>query len=137
MSPIYREIHRWARTPFQWGQSDCMLVLCDWIEQVRGVDPAAEVRGTYASRHGCLRETGWPRDPVGVTDRFLSAAGLVRVSEPAAGDVAVVRRADTGEAVGALWTGSAWACKGPSGATTLRPALCVVLAVWAVGYAAP
>jgi hypothetical protein len=37
---------------FVWGRSDCMLFCADWIARVTGADPAADLRGTYATRAG-------------------------------------------------------------------------------------
>lgn len=131
------ELHRWSAVPFVWGQTDCVLVLADWVARVTGVDPAAEVRMTYTDAAECQKATGFLRDPVGTLDRFAGLAGLSRADRPARGDVAVIRRHhDPRWPVGALWLGECWACKGPDGVTTLRPALAQVLAVWGVGYAA-
>lgn len=140
MTPLYQQLHQWAKTPFIWGESDCMTCVCDWINRVRGFDPAWDLRGTYDSRGSCQRETGFFRDPVGVVDRYFRAAGHLPMVEVAqVGDVALIQlmgadgRLDT---CGALWLGSAWGCKGPSGTTTMAPSMVKVLAVWSVGYAA-
>ncbi len=140
MTPLYQELHRWMGLPFIWGETDCMLVCADWIERVRGQDPAAHLRGTYDSRGSCQRETGFLRDPIGAVESCLATiGGLDRVDEPQRGDMAVIRVHEPDGRVspcGALWLGSAWGCKGPTGATTLNPCAVVeVLAVWSVGYA--
>lgn len=140
MTPLYAELHRWATLPFVWGETDCMLCLADWVHRVRGVDPAAEIRGTYDSRGSCQRETGFLRDPVAAVERCLaSVGGLPRVPEPRKGDVAVIAYHD-GERMqvaGGIWLGEAWGCKGPNGTTTLSPRMVVdVLAAWSVGYEA-
>lgn len=139
MTPLYRQLHEWAKRPFVWGENDCILSLCDWILDVRGFDPALHVRGTYDSRGSCHRETGFFRDPVGVVDRHFQAAGDLPMKDvPAVGDVALIQFFDRDarlETFGALWLGSAWGCKGPSGTTTLAPQMVRVLAIWGVGYA--
>lgn len=118
-----------------------MLCLADWVLRVRGVDPAAEIRGTYDSRGSCQRETGFLRDPVGAVENCLATiGGLPRVGAPRKGDpaVIVVRDADGRlSPCGAVWLGSAWGCKGPNGTTTLKPrSVAEVLAIWGVGYEA-
>lgn len=35
-------------TPFEWGKSDCCLVMADWVLLRSGVDIMAQHRGTYA-----------------------------------------------------------------------------------------
>lgn len=141
MTPLYQELHRWRSLPFIWGETDCMLVLADWIGRVRGADPAAHIRGTYDSRGSCQRETGFLRDPVGAVDRCLDTiGGLARVKEPQCGDIAVIVIRDADGRVspcGAVWLGTSWGCKAPTGATTLKPiAVLQVLAIWSVGYEA-
>lgn len=141
MTPLYQELHRWATLPFIWGETDCMLVLADWIKRVRGADPAAHIRGLYDSRGTCQRETGFLRDPVAAVDACLATiGGLDRVEEPEPGDIAVLMLREADGRVspcGALWLGAAWGCKGPTGATTLTPrAVIEVKAIWSVGYEA-
>ncbi|MCB2130815.1 MAG: hypothetical protein KDE03_17550 [Rhodobacteraceae bacterium] len=141
MTPLYREMHRWMGLPFIWGETDCMMVLADWIKAVRGQDPAADIRGTYDNRGGCQRETGFLRDPVAAVEKCLATiGGLERVCEPLPGDIALIVLTEPDGRVspcGALWLGSAWGCKGPHGATTLHPAAVIeVLAIWRVGYEA-
>lgn len=139
MSPIFQELHRWMGMPHIWGQSDCITVLADWIEKVTGIDPMADVRMTYHDAGSCQRETGFLRDPITAVAKYVEGvAGLKRGNELHVGDVAIIRRRDDQAQVplGALWTGSAWACKGPKGATTLSPKLVEILAFWSVGYEA-
>jgi hypothetical protein len=40
--------------PFAWGEFDCCLFACDVINLLVGVDPAAEIRGTYHDLRGAL-----------------------------------------------------------------------------------
>ena len=141
MNPLYVELHRWAALPFIWGETDCMTCLADWIMRVRGVEPAADIRGMYDSRGSCQRETGFLRDPVTAVDKCLATiGGMARTDSPQPGDMAVIVVQDGAGRVspcGALWLGAAWACKGPTGTTTVSPkAVHEVLAVWSVGYAA-
>ena len=147
MSPLYQELHRWAGLPFIWGESDCVLCLGDWIARVRGVDPFAEVRGTYDSMGSCQRETGFFRSPVETVDRHFAAIGLARTDAPVAGDVGVliIRDGDGRfSPVGGLCLGAAWGFKGrpvegdPMSGVATRHAWQVpkILATWGVGYAA-
>lgn len=156
MNPLYQELHRWSTKPFVWGETDCITCLADWVMRVGGanldadrgipgIDPAALIRGTYDSRGSCQRETGFLRDPVKTVDEGLatirSSAGLLsRVEIPTRGDIAVIVVTD-GDGrrgpCGALWLGEAWACKGPTGTTTLSPMMVhEVLAIWSIGYEA-
>tara|TARA_Y100000815_G_scaffold275298_1_gene312744 strand:+ start:2986 stop:3408 length:423 start_codon:yes stop_codon:yes gene_type:complete len=137
MSEHYRELHRWMSLPHIWGESDCIIVLADWVLRVRGVDPAEAVRGTYCDPVSCQQVTGFLRAPVETAGRYLEAVGLTRGNALQIGDVAVIRRRDDPRwPCGAMWLGDCWGCKGPQGTTTLQPALVEVEAFWGVGYAA-
>lgn len=136
ISPLAAELNRWSLLPFVWGQSDCCLILADWICRVTGRDPAAAVRGLYDTPQHCEAVTGFLRDPVGAVERQLaSIGGLPRVAAPQPGDVAVLRRLDSPRPFGGLWTGGHWAGKAERGVTILQPALAQPLAIWGVGYA--
>lgn len=137
MTPVYREVHRWAGLPFIWGESDCILVLGEWIAQVRGTDPFETARGTYDSRGSCQRETGFFRDPVGTLDRYLQQAGVNRSRAPSVGDIGVLMARESDGRIspcGALWLGDAWACKGPDRTCTIGGDA-GALAIWSVGHA--
>ncbi|MGO4304185.1 DUF6950 family protein [Cupriavidus sp. RAF12] len=40
---------------FVWGESDCCLFVCDGVEAITGIDPAARWRGLYATEKGARR----------------------------------------------------------------------------------
>ena len=40
---------------FKYGEFDCCLMLCDAVEVITGVDPAAALRGHYATERGAIR----------------------------------------------------------------------------------
>lgn len=72
------------------GALDCGVFMADWVRAVRGVDPIADVRGTYSSTREfnliLRREGGFAKS---CADR-LAAIGYVPTETPAAGDLAVV-----------------------------------------------
>lgn len=144
MSPLYAQMHRWAATPFAWGQSDCALSLADWYHATHGVDPAAHLRGAYFDLQTCQRACGWFSDPVAVIEGCLdtvrkAATDYPRgVNAPQPGDVAVIQLHSAERVIpaGALWLGSVWGCKGPAGVTTVAPRMAQPLAIWGMGYAA-
>lgn len=45
-------ISRWRRSTFVWGQTDCVLAVCNYIATATGRDPAAQWRGTYHDDRG-------------------------------------------------------------------------------------
>jgi len=44
----------WRRTAFAWGETDCILAVCDHVRRCTGVDPAAPWRGTYHDEAGAM-----------------------------------------------------------------------------------
>ena len=81
MTPLFAELHRWARLPFVWGESDCALVVCDWVRSVRGIDPGASLRFAYGTAGELQRLTGFFTDPLGVVTPLMEAAGLEHVAQ--------------------------------------------------------
>lgn len=135
MTPLYVEINRWLPLKFVWGETDCMIVLGDWIKRLHDVDPVEDIRGQYNSVMSCQRLTGFFTDPVAVFQKFADRASLEKCAGPARrGDVGVLLHVSEGklQPVGGLCLGKSWAIKAPTGATTLRPMK--VLAAWDARY---
>lgn len=137
ISPLYAELNRWRITPWEWGRMDCVLSLADWCLAQGWPDPMADVRMTYHDRSSCQRETGFLREPLGITSRcFEGVAGLSVVASAAPGDIAILSFGQY-EHFGAVWAGShGWASKDEGGVTFYDPRLVpAVLRIWGVGYA--
>jgi len=100
-----------ARTPFDYGAWDCCLWVADWIQLRRGVDPAAHLRGRYASALGCARVLKRGGGVEAVFGACVTAAGLAPTCAWRAGDVGVVEAHTLKgpEPVGAICTGPRWA----------------------------
>lgn len=138
MTPLYAELNRWRALPHRWGETDCILLPADWVHRVRGVDPAEDLRLTYASMAECQRVTRFFTDPLGVIAPRMARAGVPATQSPCAGDVGLVMMPGDGAplAHGAVCLGDTWAVKLQSGAVTaFRPSK--LLAAWGVGYAHP
>ena len=138
MTPVYAAVNRlMIGRAFVWGECDCMTVMCDWVQEVTGIDACADLRGTYASAAECQRVTGYFRNPVGVVAHYLEGvAGLRRTATPQPGDVGVVelRQPDGFHPVGAICLGRSWAAKAEGcGPVTFRPVR--VLAAWSLSDA--
>lgn len=141
MTPLFGFLNRQLAVPFVWGGfgggSDCCLILADWFWHLRGFDPAEGLRFAYDSPASCHRVTGWFRDPVAVVAGIAEGrAGRPRVLTPGRGDIALVRLADSGTHVGAIFTGTAWAMKAEGRGLHTRDAATVTLmAAWGMDYA--
>lgn len=135
MDDLYRELHRWKALPFVWGQSDCVLVLADYLVRLGHPDTAAHLRGMYDSAASCHRLTGWLRDPVNVAESCTSRIPLVRTTNPVKGDIGIVRvrLGRDQKIVGAVFLGKNWAIHGEDG--LIIGAINEVLAAWRVTHA--
>ena len=49
---VAKTISLWRRSTFVWGQTDCVLAVCNYIATATGRDPAAQWRGTYHDDRG-------------------------------------------------------------------------------------
>ena len=98
--------------PFAWGRFDCCLFAADAVLAVTGHDPAAELRGTYATEQEAahvLRRVG------GVAGVAIRRAGPVVVPQLAQpGDVGL-SMLDPERPSLAVWGGGAWHAAGTIG----------------------
>lgn len=103
-----------ARTPFVWGQSDCILTGADWVREAEGFDPAAAFRGSYETEEQAGAILARAGGLIGIISGQLKRP---ITPMPRAGDVGVVVvRGLTGRTeVTAICTGQRWAAKAPRG----------------------
>lgn len=118
------------REPFGYGSCDCALVLGAWAALARGItDPAAHLKGTYASANECAAVTRRNGHLPRLVARLARDVGLERTRAPQPGDIAVVRFG--GAWFGAIRTrGARWAIKCNDGLLVTRE--CRVVAAWSV-----
>lgn len=132
MDTLYAHLHKWLTEPFIWGETDCMMVLADYLIALGYDDAAAEWRGLYDSAASCQKVSGFIKDPVGVMDKAATLIGLEPTDEPTRGDVGVVQIVDqTGpKTMGAVCLGKNWAFKGHNTVVIGKPIS--ILAAWKV-----
>lgn len=129
-----------SRRKWEWGATDCLMVLADWVVLRRGVDPLKPWRGTYSTHGGArmgLRAAGGMEALL--SDAFASG-GLERAAEPVAGDVGIVSTPFVVRNGRALWRATGAICVGPDlwalvaerGMIVARPPDIRPLAAWKV-----
>ena len=119
-----------ASRPFAWGTRDCGLRLADWVLARRGIDPAADVRGTYSNAEELAAIMGWGGLPRFV-DRLAHRAGLERTSRPERGDIAVISlRGQSPQ--GAIRTDAGWSILADGGVARVSDAAVRVVGAWSV-----
>lgn len=72
------------------GVLDCGVFLADWVLQLAGVDPIADVRGTYSTERQFLRIVRGEGGFEAACAARLGRAGFIEAPWPAAGDVLTV-----------------------------------------------
>jgi hypothetical protein len=89
MHPIYAWLTLRRGAPYEWGHSDCMIFMADWIAHATGSDPAAHLRDTYGDPAVCPVGRSYRNDPEPVV--AAAFAGLQGADDPQPGDVALLR----------------------------------------------
>ncbi|MQT13635.1 DUF6950 family protein [Segnochrobactrum spirostomi] len=101
------------RTPFAWGVADCVTWAADCALALTGVDPIADIRGTYTTERGAQRilvKRGWG-DVAGLA---ASIYDEIPVAMAHAGDWTAIRR-DDGVIVLGVSFGAWIIARGPDG----------------------
>lgn len=85
--------------PFRWGEHDCALFAAGWVATVTGIDPAADLRGTYHDEAGARAVLG--EDPEAWFAGTAVAHGMIAIDPRFArrGDVCLLDYGD-GPALG-------------------------------------
>jgi hypothetical protein len=78
------------RRRWQPGILDCGVFMADWVKQVCGVDPIADVRGTYSTEKQFLRIIRSEGNFEKSCAARLEAAGFMPTQQPNAGDIMTV-----------------------------------------------
>lgn len=78
-----------ARRKWEWGKTDCLMILADWFIVKRGFDPVAGWRGTYSTERECLAILQREGGIVALVDKVCQGI-CERTDTPKAGDIAVV-----------------------------------------------
>ncbi|UIK04915.1 DUF6950 family protein [Neorhizobium galegae] len=129
------DIHEFIRLPhrFMWGgdgkphpadphgrnYNDCTTICATWVEILTGIDPAADLRGTYRTAeaaHAIIEDAG---GHVAFMEARLLPLGFKRVQNPMDGDIGCVSAPAGVEGnfavVGAIRFGPLWLSLGPAG----------------------
>ena len=79
-----------AGDPFVYGATDCALMPADWCLSESGIDPAASIRGKYASESEWQGLANAEGGLLSLWSRLGCESGLERIDEPAFGDIGLV-----------------------------------------------
>jgi hypothetical protein len=96
-----------AEKGWQWGERDCLLWLGLWAHRLTGIDGGKPWRGRYKTALGCARILKKSGGMVACIELGAKLCGMVRVTNPVAGDIGIVCVDD--REVGSICTGKRWA----------------------------
>jgi hypothetical protein len=103
-----------ARSTFVWGEIDCSLFMADWCRAMRGVDPAASLRGRYRTALGAMRHVRRLGGFEAMARSLMAGCGFTTTEAPQPGDVGLVTHPVVGP-VFAIRCALGWAVKSPEG----------------------
>lgn len=121
-------------SPHVWGQSDCSLVIADWVALNGHPDPGADWRGTYDSKEACMALLERRGGLVAHIGSCAAQIGLRPIHEPEFGCIAVIGVAHSVERQwAAIWQGRRWVVKwGDATGARWMPFAANPLAMWRV-----
>lgn len=118
-----------ASSPFDWGNTDCCLMLADWWMLNHGVDPAAHLRGSYGTEAECQQILDKAGGVLKLVSGLAHSVGARPAYDPRPGDFGVISARNF--RFGAILTPTMrWFVKTPDGACGFRG--CDVLMVWSL-----
>jgi len=92
-----------AGKPFQWGDHDCCLAVCDVVKEMTGTDLARGLR-RYKTKRGAMNRMGRFGGVAGVAAAMAEKYHVEEIDPPFCqrGDVVVIE-ADQGPTLGIVW----------------------------------
>lgn len=111
-----------AAKPFAWGDTDCAMTVCRWIEGRTGMHPLVAYGRRYTDEAGArawLAERG--SIAVGM-NRVMRHGGFAKTSSPCAGDVGLI--VHDGRICAAIDAGRFWFSRDESGLIGAPPEAC-------------
>lgn len=79
-----------ARSDHIWSESDCAMTIANWWWFKHGVDPAADLRGTYHSEAECMAVVAREGGMLNVVTVRAERVGAIATDSPAPGDIGVI-----------------------------------------------
>lgn len=119
-----------VRQTFQWGTSDCGLLIADWAIMLGYPDPAAAVRGTYSDAEGAYAAIA-PLSFQEFVAQCCAACSFSPTDTPQDGDIGIIDLPMAGPTAGIMTNGS-WAFKTAIGVTWLKTTQGAQIAAWRV-----
>lgn len=128
MDIVDHTLKEWRRTPFVYGQSDCMLSLAHYFIALGGEDITKKFVGRYNDETGARNVMS----DAGGFAAIMADAGAIHVGgHPKRGDMVCILTAD-GDEIGALCTGDMVAARLQRGVAEVPVKFARISGVWRV-----
>lgn len=66
----------WRRERFEWGRTDCIMSVCNYVRDQTGIDPALPWRGSYSDEAGAVAICGAHGGVLGLMRHGMALAGI-------------------------------------------------------------
>ena len=120
---VERTLRIWRRGRHEWGRSDCLLSIGDYLYEVGYTDIAGRFWGTYDTERGAQAILDAHGGPEGLIDM----TGVPRAPDgPQRGDVGLV------QGIGSICTGKGWALRLERGVIEVEARFVTPTVVWRV-----
>lgn len=126
MDLIDLTLSAWRRSQFEWGKSDCLLSLADYLVARGCVDAGEGIRGTYATEQGAAAILA----AYGGAAALIERTGLPVTGAPARGDIVLMHCGN--DQIGALCTGRGVAARRERGTVEIDLRFVKLIRAWAV-----
>lgn len=126
-------LKEWRSTLFEWGVSDCLMSVANYMRAWAGVDPGADFRGVYNDEAGAQAILDGYGGAVALLDRSCLPHAPLRADgqpEPVRGDAVIFDAGGT--PIGGICTGKGIACRRERGVAEVERRLITVIQAWKV-----
>lgn len=79
-----------SRSPIVWSVNDCAMMLANWWHRKHGVDPAVDLRGTYATEQECEELVVRKGGILAVVREIAEGVEATPTDRPVRGDIGVI-----------------------------------------------
>lgn len=79
-----------ARSDHVWSESDCAMTIANWWRFKHGLDPAADLRGTYHNEPECMAVVEREGGMLNVVGVRAERVGAILTANPVPGDIGVI-----------------------------------------------
>ena len=116
MDIVQKHLNTWRTTKHVIGESDCLIRICKYVEDVSGVDNSLGHIGQYSTK----QEADSIIERYGSVKDMINLANVTRTKSTARGNIALVKLNGTDEWLPSICTGGGFAFSDKTGVTEIN-----------------